>query len=172
METVRIWWKTRSPRDRRALTILSLVVPVILCWYLVTLPLLDRREVARRVLETRRNEAVEVQKLLQEYALLRMQIDGSEFKASASVVSELEQLFNTLPASAARPLLNRANVVISGKNQPAAHLRIDKAKPRDFWQLLAVVASSGVCLAEFEISASERANEFAATLKAWLPEKK
>lgn len=171
MEAMRIWWSSRSSRDRRAMVVFLLVVPVILFWYLVTLPLQDRLEVARRVLTTRRAEADEVQKLLQEYAVLQQQANTTAVKASAAVVSTLEQAFSGLPDSG-RPALNRANVVVFGENRPGAHVRAEGLPPHHLWNLLEVIASSGVCLSEFEISAAEQANSFSLSIKAWLPEKK
>jgi type II secretory pathway component PulM len=171
MERLKLWWQKRSIRDRRALLVLGVVLPVVLFWYLVTVPLQEDLQLAGRVLETRREEAAEVQKLLQEYAMLKAQLEGVEFKASSAVVSELEKSFKALTASDSLPVLNRSRVVIFGKNQPAAQVRIEKAHPQRFWQLLSLVASSGVYLAEFDISASEADNAFSASLKAWLPEK-
>lgn len=170
MEKLKLWWKQRSSRDQRAMVILLLVLPAVLFWYLLTMPLLERREIAQRVLETRRNEAAEVQKLLHDYSLLRQQVSGIEFKASASVIPALENAFRSLPASDTRPMLNRANVMIFGRNQPAAHIVVDRAQPVEFWRILEVIASSGVYLAEFEVTASEKQNEFNSTLKAWSPE--
>lgn len=48
---------------------------------------------AQRVLETRRSEATDVQRLLQEYSMHKNQLAGFEFKADAAVVTELEQGF-------------------------------------------------------------------------------
>lgn len=47
----KIWWQARNPRDRRALLILAVVVPVVLFWFFVTRPLEDRLKLSRRVLE-------------------------------------------------------------------------------------------------------------------------
>lgn len=172
MEKLKFWWQKRPQRDRRALALLGLVVPVILFWYLVTVPLQDRLKMAQRVLETRRNEATEVQKLLQEYVILKGQLEGVEFKAEPAVVSELEQSFRALSASDTRPVLNRSSIVIFGKSQPAAQIRLEKAHPATLWQMLEQVASSGVYLSEFELTATEKENQFSAALKAWLPANK
>lgn len=169
MEKMILWWKKRPQRDRRALSLLGLVVPAILFWYLVTVPLQDRRQMARRVLETRRNEATEVQKLLQEYSMLKGQLEGVEFKAADNVVPQLEQSLRYMIASDSRPVLNRSTVVIFGKSQPAAAIRIDAAQPPTLWEFFGLVASSGVYLAEFELTADQKNNNFSAALKAWLP---
>ncbi|MEW6709167.1 MAG: type II secretion system protein GspM [Candidatus Riflebacteria bacterium] len=171
MEKLILWWQKRPARDRRALSVLGLVLPVVLFWYLVTMPLQDRLKMAQRVLETRRNEATEVQKLLQEYALLKSQLDGYEFKADSAVVPELEQVFRGLNASDSYPVLSRARISIFGKDQPAAQVRLDCAHPQTFWNLLSIVASSGVYLAEFEVTGDDRHNQLSAQLKAWLPAK-
>lgn len=169
MEKLALWWKKRSPRDRRAILFLSVVLPIILFWYLVTIPLQDALKMNKRVLSTRRQESAEVQKLLQEYSALHDQIDGIEFKASSSVVPELEQAFANLLGSDTRPILNRTNVVIFGKSQPAAHVRVNESHPQEMWRILQLVASSAVYISEIEISASEKKNEFSASIKAWLP---
>ncbi|GEM_PF-1671680 len=169
MEKLILWWQKRPVRDRRALSILALVLPVVLFWYLVTVPLQDRLKMAQRVLETRRNEATEVQKLLQEYALLKAQLDGYEFKADSAVVPELEQVFRGLNASDSYPVLSRIRINIFGKDQPAAQIRLDGAHPQTFWNLLNIVASSGVYLAEFEVTGDERRNQLSTRFKAWLP---
>ncbi len=147
MEKLNLWWQKRSTRDRRALLLLGVVLPVVLFWYLITVPFQEELQLARRVLETRREEAAEVQKLLQEYAMLKTQLDGVEFKASPGVVAELEKSIKTLSASDSMPVLNRSRVVIFGKSKPAAQVRIEKARPQTLWQLLSLVASSGVYLA-------------------------
>ncbi|MFZ5952923.1 MAG: type II secretion system protein GspM [Candidatus Rifleibacteriota bacterium] len=169
MEKLNLWWQKRPIRDRRALSVLAIFLPVILCWYLVTVPLQDRLKMAQRVLETRRNEATEVQKLLQEYALLKAQLDGYEFKADNAVVPELEQAFRELNASDSYPVLSRARISIFGKDQPAAQVRLDAAQPQTFWNLLSLVASSGVYLAEFEVTGDDRRNQLSTQFKAWLP---
>jgi hypothetical protein len=171
MEKMNLWWQKRSVRDRRAIVVLAVVVPVILFWYFVTVPLQERLKMAHRVLETRRSEASEVQKLLQEYSLLRAQLQGVEFRSSPVIVPQLEQTFNGISASESVPVLNRANVQIFGKAQPGASIRIEKAQPRQFWNLLRLIASSGVYIAEFDISATPQKNELSAALKAWLPDK-
>ena len=63
MEKLKLWWFARNPRDRRALLVLGVVVPVILFWYLVTRPLEDRLKLAHRVLETSRAQALDLQKV-------------------------------------------------------------------------------------------------------------
>jgi hypothetical protein len=112
---------------------------------------------------------MQVQKLLQEYSILKSQLDGVEFKASPRVVTKLEESFSQLSASETRPLLNRTNIVIFGQNQPAAQIRVSKALPKDFWKILSLIASSGVYLAEFDLSSSEPEHQFSASFKAWLP---
>lgn len=171
MEKLSLWWQKRSVRDRRAIVVLAVVVPVILFWYLVTIPLQDRLKLAHRVLETRREEASEVQKLLQEYSLLNSQLRGVEFKSSPVIVPQLEQAFKEISASEATPILNRANVQIFGKAQPGAGIRIESAQPREFWNMMRLIASSGVYIAEFDVSANPKGNELSAALKAWLPDK-
>ncbi|GAB4273707.1 MAG: hypothetical protein Kow0029_13520 [Candidatus Rifleibacteriota bacterium] len=171
MEKLRLWWKKRSIRDRRAIMVLAIVLPAILFWYLVTVPLQDRLKMARRVLETRRDQAKELQKQLQEYSFLKARLDGVEFKASSDVVSEVERVFDSMSASQTRPVLNRTNIVIFGKNQPGVHLRFDSVPPQDFWRALGLIASSGVYVSELEFSSDERQNSFSGILKAWLPEK-
>ncbi len=172
MEKLKLWWQKRPQRDRRALTVLGLVVPVILFWYLVTVPLQDRLKMAARVLETRRAEATEVQKLLQEFVMLKGQLEGVEFKADSSVTAQLEQAFREVVASDSRPILNRTSIVIFGKSQPAAHIRLEKAQPQTFWQTCRQIASSGVYISELDLSADNKTNEFSASLKAWLPARK
>jgi type II secretory pathway component PulM len=126
MEKIKLWWQKRTPRDRRAIVVLAIVLPVILFWYLITVPMQDRLQMAQRILQTRREEAMQVQKLLQEYSILKSQLDGVEFKASPRVVTKLEESFSQLSASETRPLLNRTNIVIFGQNQPAAQIRVSK----------------------------------------------
>lgn len=169
MEKVILWWKKRSLRDRRALFVLALVLPTILFWYMVTIPLQDRLQMARRVLQTRRNEAAEVQKLLQEYVILKGQLEGVEFKADDNVVPLLERSLRAMNASDSQPILNRGNVVIFGKRQPAAGIRLESAQPKTLWEFFGIMASAGVYLAEFELAASPKINEFSVAIKAWLP---
>jgi len=168
MEKVTLWWRGRSPRDRRAMLVLGVVMPMLLFWYLITVPLQDRLKMAQRVLETRRSEATDVQRLLQEYSMRKSQLAGFEFKADASVVPELEQVFRELTASDTRPVLNRANIVIFGKSQPAAHILVNEAHPQSFWKAFELLASSGVYIAELEITATAKTNVLSAACKAWL----
>lgn len=172
MEKLMLWWQKRSQRDRRALIVFAIVVPAILFWYLVTVPLQDRLKMAKRVLATRRAEAAEVQKLLQEFVILKGQLQGIEFKAEPSVTARLEQAFKEVVASNTRLLLNRASIVIFGKSQPAAHIRLEKAHPQTLWKMCRQIASSGVYISEFDLSSDSKTNEFSASLKAWLPARK
>lgn len=167
MEKMKQWWHSRSPRDRRALIILAAVVPAILCWYLVTRPLEDRLKLAHRILETSRNQAVELQKKLDEFAVLRAQAAGLEINASQEVVTSLESVFRNLPPEVASPTLNRTTLSILGKRQPAAQISIDRASPAHAWKILQAIASAGVSLAEFELTADPQKNHFSAHLKAW-----
>jgi hypothetical protein len=163
------WWYKCSLRDRRAMTVLMVVLPVILFWYLVTVPLQERLQVARRVLATRRDQAAEVQKLLQKYRFLESQLEGVEFKADDTVVAELEKAFNRLKATDTRPLLNRSNVVIFSTRQPAARVQLKEALPTTLWETLSAISSTGVYLSQFELQAANKKNRFNLNLKAWLP---
>ena len=172
MGKLKSWWNNCSIRDRRAIAVLMVVLPVILFWYLVTVPLQERLQVARRVLKTRRDQAVEVQKLLQKYRFLESQLEGVEFKADDAVVAELEKAFNQMNASDTRPVLNRSNVVIFSTRQPAARVQLKEALPATLWETLSAMSSTGVYLAQFELEAANKKNRFNLNLKAWLPKTK
>lgn len=167
METIKIWWQARSSRDRRALLVLAVVVPIILFWYMVTRPLEDRLKLAHRILETSRKQATDLQEKLEAFAELKARASGLEVTASPQVVTALEQAFKVLPPEVASPTLNRTTITILGKRQPAAQISIDRVAPAHFWQILHVVASTGVNLAEFELTADSNRNEISAQLKAW-----
>lgn len=167
MEKIKLWWQARSARDRRALSVLLLVVPVVLGWYFVTRPLEDRVKLAHRVLETSRNQAEELQKKLSEFAELRARTASLEIVASQEVVTTLENVFRSLPPGIATPTLNRTTLAILGKRQPAAQVGIDRADPAHVWQILEAIASVGVNLAELELTSDPRRNKLSAQIKAW-----
>lgn len=167
MEKVRNWWHARSNRDRRALIILAVVVPALLFWYFVSRPLEDRLKLSRRVLETSRNQAEELQKKLSEFAELRARAASLEVAASQEVVTSLEKAFRSLPSEIASPTLNRTTLTILGKRQPAAQVSFDRAEPAQAWRIFEAIASVGVNIAELELTSDPKKNQLSAQIKAW-----
>lgn len=167
MEKLKSWWFSRKPRDRRALVVLGVVVPLILFWYLVTRPLADRLKLAHRVLETSRAQALELQKKLEEFAQLKALSDSRAQASSSEAVTALEKVFHTLPAEVASPTLNRATLTLAGRRQSAAMVTLDQVSPADAWQIFAAIASAGVNIAELEVSSDPAKNRLSASFKAW-----
>lgn len=167
MEKLKAWWLARNPRDRRALTVLAVVVPVILFWYLVSRPLADRQKLAHRLLETNRAQAEDLQKKLAEYAQLSVRASGLTVNASQTIVTSLESSFRGMPPEVASPTLNRTTLTILGKAQPAALVTLDRVEPAHAWQIFAAIASAGVYVAEFDINSEPQKNLLSANFKAW-----
>ncbi|NCB40140.1 MAG: hypothetical protein EOM80_15375 [Erysipelotrichia bacterium] len=169
MEALKRWWQSRTERDRRALMLLAVVVPLIMFWYLITRPLQDRLLLARRVLDTSRTQAEDFKKRLQNYAELRARAAGLELSASPQVITLLEETFKNLPDNAEKPLLNRTNITIFGKRQPAAQILLDNVHPQSFWQTMQMLALKRVNLAEIELTSAAGKNRISAQMKAWMP---
>lgn len=167
MEKVKAWWLSRSPRDRRALMVLAVAVPVILFWYLVTRPLEDRQKLAHRLLETNRTQANDLQKKLEEYAQLSMRASGLVINASQTIVTNLESSFRAMAPEVASPTLNRTTLTILGKAQPAALVTLDRVEPAHAWHIFNAIASAGVNVAEFDITSEPQKNRLSAIIKAW-----
>lgn len=169
METLKKWWNSRSKRDRRALGVLLLVVPVILFWYLVTRPLQDRLKLAQRVLQTSRQQAVELQQLYNEYAQLIGQVDAASLDPSSEALVVLENGMQALAEDGARPVLNRVTLNITGVSYPGAQLRLDRASPERLWQIVQILESLNMRIADLELTSDHTTNSFNANLKLWLP---
>lgn len=167
MEKLKSWWFARSPRDRRALLVLVVVVPLILFWYLVTRPLADRLKLAHRVLETSRAQALDLQKKLEEFGRLKAISDSLAQAASSEAVTALEKVFHALSPEVSRPTLNRATLTLAGRRQSAALVGIDQVKPAHAWQIFAAIASAGVNVAEFDLSSDPAKNRISASFKTW-----
>ena len=167
MEKLKSWWFSRNPRDRRALMVLGVVVPVILFWYLVTRPLEDRLKLAHRVLETSRAQALDLQKKLEEFGQLKALSDSRAQAASSEAVTVLEKVFHALRPEVASPTLNRTTLTLAGRRQSAALVGIDQAFPAHVWQILAAIASAGVNVAEFDLSSDPAKNRLSVSFKTW-----
>lgn len=168
MEKIKLWWLARSARDRRALTLLLVAVPAIFFWYFVTRPLADRLKLAHRILETSRAQALDLQEKLNEFASLQAQALSLETTAaSGEVMTSLETAFRSLSAEVASPTLNRTALTIFGKRQPAAQVNFERFSPAHAWKVLQSVASSGVSLADLEITSDPQKNQISLQLKAW-----
>jgi len=167
MEKLKLWWFARNPRDRRALLVLGVVVPVILFWYLVTRPLEDRLKLAHRVLETSRAQALDLQKKLEEFGQLKALSDSRARAASSEAVTALEKVFHALSPEVASPTLNRTTLTLAGRRQSAALVGIDGFSPAHAWQVFAALASAGVNVAEFDLSSDPAKNRLSASFKTW-----
>jgi hypothetical protein len=82
-------------------------------------------------------------------------------------MTSLETVFRALPAEVASPTLNRTAMTISGKRQPAAQVDLEGFSPAHVWQALQAVASSGVSLAELEITSDPQKKQMTLHMKAW-----
>ena len=169
MEKLNLWWKKRSIRDRRAIVLLLIIMPAILFWYMITIPLEDRLKMSDRVLKICRKEANEVQDLLQKYMQLKQNAESIKIESSPIIVTKMEQILKKVSASGPRPILNRTNINILGQRQPAAHIRLDAVHPSVFWQTTKLLASNNVNIAELNISTNPKTNKISASIKAWLP---
>ena len=169
MAALRQWWNSRSRRDRRALAVLLVVVPVILFWYLVTRPLNDRLLLARRVLHISRQQAVDLQQAYNEYAQLSGQVDAASLDPSSEVLVVLENGMRKLDNVGARPVLNRVTLNIAGVSYPGAQLRLDRATPERLWQIMQILEALNMRIADLELTSDPANNSFNTNLKLWLP---
>lgn len=167
MEALMRWWRDRlSRRERRALAVLAVIGPTIILWFMVTRPLLDRREAlerAGRVLEQRTREL--------EPLLLRA--DGLA-KRGLGVPSAVAEPLPMLEACLAKsigefpmPELTPFDVVMGEKRLPGARIRCVGWRTGALWRLLARLEAEGWLVSEFEVTSNLERQELDGILNVW-----
>ena len=171
MERLSLWWKNLTVRDRRALTLLGIVLPVILLWWAVTAPLKERLLLAKRVLDIKRKQAIDLQNGLFEYTTLKQKIINNETQAEVAVVAKVEQLLREAKVDDDKFLLMPVKTKIGDKFFDTVLLTFNNLHPQSAWKLLQLLYAHKSRISEYEISASPKSNTFSGKLKLWLAKK-
>lgn len=164
------WWGRLHPRERRALTVLAVAVPLILGWWGVTQPWLERREALRRSMAALARQANDLQPLLIQARQLQARLRKPEDRTSEAVFARLEALLAGLPASLPRPVIHRREQSLGQQRAVLADLRFRGLGVEALWPLLEVIASSGLLVAGFELGIESGGAGFAGGLVLWQPE--
>lgn len=167
MEKITQWWSKLSTRDKRAVTVLAGVCPIIFFWYFITAPLQERLSLAQRVLKTSREQAIELQHLLNENAQIRGQAQQNEIIPGAGILVKLEKAISHLDDSCAQPRFNRINITMFDAVQPGAELQLANASPKRLWELLEAIDDSSIIISEFELTSNPQNNTFNLKIKVW-----
>lgn len=167
MGTIIKWWNTRSLKDRRAILVLSIAVPIILGWWGITNPLLERQSMAKRVLATKRKQAMKLVKALSEYVKAKSQIRSDVVNAEKNIMPSVEKLLQLLPTGETLPTISQVSILIAGSRQNGAEFRLNKIHPKVFWELLQLIAKSNFVVAAIELGATRDKTRFNGFIRVW-----
>lgn len=171
MDTINKWWNNRSQKDRRALLVLSVVVPIILGWWGITNPLIERQKMAKRVLETKRKQALQLVSSLSEYVKAKSQVRSDIINSENNIMPSVEKLIQLLPKGDILPEISQVSIQIAGSRQIGAEFRLYKTHPKVLWHLLQLIAKSNFIVATIELSATRDKTKFQGFIRIWKQKK-
>ncbi len=151
MEKLTSWWQSRSVRDKRALVALGLFLPALMFWYFVTLPLIDRLKIQKRILTTKNTQAEEFQKLCNDLVKIRSKKSSFKLTSSPKILEEVESILNKNPEIKGKFLINRSSLFFAGKTNPAAEIRFEGMSSQSLLTGLNEIIGGGVKFSRFEI---------------------
>lgn len=164
------WWRSRTPRERLAMTILGLLLPPLLGIPMLTMPLQERLATARRVHTALQQQSSEVLRRCQRIAELQTTRRNMMTRSSEQILGCAEALLDQLPPTTQRPTLHRTQIAVGSHRQPAASWRYRQAQPHQLHQWLTLLAASPLRVAAWESALTDNDTTISGAITLWIPE--
>ncbi|OIP29235.1 hypothetical protein AUK22_03360 [bacterium CG2_30_54_10] len=149
--------------------LLAIVAPLIVGWWAVTRPMLDRREALSRANVVLNNQQRQLSGLLSRAREFLARGKPGDFKTSPAILADLEALLKTIPEARSRPTIHRQSLVFQGGQYPAAEIRFQNMSLPETWKVFEILAGSPIAVAHWELSRSRENSGLDGSLLLWEP---
>jgi len=162
------WWRNSlTRRERRALVVLAVIAPMILGWWGVTRPLLDRRAALTRACEVSGRQERELAGLLAKAADLKARLADRQFTVFDGILPFIEQTLAGSGIPRETATIHPAEVRAGGGTVPAGQIRFTDLAARDVIDLGGALASAGLQVADLDWSVVAGSRRLSGSLTVW-----
>jgi hypothetical protein len=166
MEVKSSWLDRLSPRDRRALIILAVVLLTIFWWLFVTQPLLDQRVARRRGVEILRKDWQDLQETLGQVHRLRAEMQLRQRKSDPGVLLEVERRLRSL-SSGTFPALQAKEMMVGPQRVPAASLKFAGVNASQVREILSLADDGFLSVGELDLTVDAGGKTLSGGVTLW-----